>query len=116
MLAGNGDTVGYLLTLAMLSAYTVLLVFLRYRIARSCGIGFGWCAAAKDRSYKEGDTPTYGRMAAATHLRPNYRLLLRRRLRYAMRNAQLRMMASHAVHLDRDCGATREHSIDLMLV
>src|SRR6185369_16182906 len=41
MLAGSGDTFGYLLSLAMLSAYTVLLVFLSYRIARRAALGLG---------------------------------------------------------------------------
>jgi hypothetical protein len=90
MLAGSGDTFGYLLSLAMLSAYTVVLVFLSYRIARRSALGLGGASTAKVvttrlklRHMADGSCHSFRQLSA----------VIEKELRYAMRNAQLRMLA-----------------------
>ena len=91
MLAGSGDTFGYLLSLAMLSAYTVLLVFLSYRIARRAALGLGGARRRKVITTKA-ETPAYGGWQLPL-VSGQLSAVIEKELRYAMRNAQLRMLA-----------------------
>jgi hypothetical protein len=89
---GPGGGAAYLLALLTLVAYTVTFVFLTYLIARRAALGAG---GAK-RVYVKARTP--GRVEIQTgwqlpFLSPQISAIVEKELRYAMRNAQLRMMA-----------------------
>jgi hypothetical protein len=89
----RGGRSAYLLSLAVLAGYTVVLVFVTYLIARRAALGAGGARRAAVRTpLPEG--------ARAMHtgwqlpfLSAPISAVIEKELRYAMRNAQLRMMA-----------------------
>ena len=85
------DPLGYVLALATLGAYTIVLVIATYWIARRAALGLegrrrGPAAAAtvKDKNYSGWELPL---------LSPHISAVVEKELRYIMRNAQIRMMA-----------------------
>lgn len=88
-----GDSMAYILALLTLAAYTSLLVFVTYRIARRSALGIGGAkrpAAAKLSHEK------FAEQDAGWHLpfvSAELSALLEKEMRYAMRNAQVRMLA-----------------------
>ncbi len=88
-----GDSMAYVLGLLTLAAYTSLLVFVTYRIARRSALGIGGAkrpAAAKLSHEK------FAAQDAGWHLpfvSAELSALVEKELRYAMRNAQVRMLA-----------------------
>jgi hypothetical protein len=88
-----GDSMAYILSLLTLAAYTSLLVFVTYRIARRSALGIGGAkrpAAAKLSHEK------FAEQDAGWHLpfvSAELSALLEKELRYALRNAQVRMLA-----------------------
>jgi hypothetical protein len=90
-LRGGGER-AYALALAVLAGYTVLLVFVTYLIARRAALGAGGERRATMRA------PAAKVAAAHTGwqlplLSPQISAVVEKELRYATRNAQLRMMA-----------------------
>lgn len=89
---GTGGGPAYMLALLTLVAYTLIFVFVTYLIARRAALGAG---GAKRASVK---ARTRGRTEIQTgwqlpFLSPQISAVVEKELRYAMRNAQLRMMA-----------------------
>lgn len=88
-----GGEGGYVLALSVLLGYTIILVFVTYLIARRAALGAGGARRASVQTrIPEG--------AAAMHmgwqlpfLNAPISAVIEKELRYAMRNAQLRMMA-----------------------
>jgi len=88
--AGGGGT--YLLALLALFGYTTVLFWISYLIARRAALGAG--------GTKRATTPTRADSGHVKHtgwqlplLSPQISAVIEKELRYAMRNAQLRMMA-----------------------
>ena len=91
LLAGIDDPATYAFFLATLTAYAVLLVMATYWIARRAALGFGGSQRRRVPS---------GNEELAVHtgwqlpfVSPQLSAVIEKELRYAMRNAQLRMMA-----------------------
>ena len=89
----RGGEGSYLLALAVLAAYTLVLIFVTYLIASRAALGAG---GAK-RSAVRTDAPEGAAGVQAGWLLPflsaPISAVIEKELRYAMRNAQLRMMA-----------------------
>jgi len=88
----SADPAAYLLAVVTLSAYTILLIAATYWIARRAALGFG---GEKRRKVSPGATtnlPAYTGWRVP-FLSPELSAVVEKELRYAMRNAQLRMMS-----------------------
>ena len=88
-----GGERAYALSLLALAAYTIILVFVTYLIARRAALGAGGMKRAAKRTRMQGDATA---MQTGWHLpllSPQISAIIEKELRYAMRNAQLRMMA-----------------------
>jgi hypothetical protein len=88
-----GGERAYALSLLALATYTIILVFVTYLIARRAALGAGGMKRAAKRTRMQGDATT---MQTGWHLpllSPQISAIIEKELRYAMRNAQLRMMA-----------------------
>lgn len=92
LLGGHqGDTLAYAMSFLTLSAYAVLLIVSTYRIARRAALGLEGKRRPKDpvqSSTLEGYTGW-----RLPFVPPDLAALIEKEIRYAMRNAQVRMMA-----------------------
>jgi hypothetical protein len=87
-----GGTRAFALSLAVLAGYTFILVFVTYLIARRAALGAG----GMKRAAVALKAPLDASVAAGWQLpflSPQISAIVEKELRYAMRNAQLRMMA-----------------------
>jgi hypothetical protein len=89
---GAGGGYAYMLALLTLALYTLVFVFITYLIARRAALGAGGARRASVKAR------TQGRVEIQTgwqlpFLSPQISAIIEKELRYAMRNAQLRMMA-----------------------
>jgi hypothetical protein len=91
LLAGNNDAATYAFFLAILSAYAVLLVVATYWIARRAALGFGGSQRRRIANANEELAVHSGWQLP--FISPQLSAVIEKELRYAMRNAQLRMMA-----------------------
>ncbi len=82
----------YALALGVLAGYTIILVFVTYLIARRAALGAGGAkhASLSKKTQGEGLVPTGWQLP---FLSAPISAVIEKELRYAMRNAQLRMMA-----------------------
>jgi hypothetical protein len=88
-----GDSMAYIIALLTLAAYTSLLVFVTYRIARRSALGIG---GTKRPAVAKLSHEKFAEQDAGWHLpfvSAELSALLEKELRYAMRNAQVRMLA-----------------------
>ena len=88
-----GDSMAYILALLTLAADTSLLVFVTYRIARRSALGIG---GAKRPAAAKLSREKFAEQDAGWHLpfvSAELSALLEKELRYALRNAQVRMLA-----------------------
>ena len=81
----------YLLALGALSAYAILLVFATYRIARRSVVGKTGAQGANTKANAALRSEVYTGWTTP-FLSPQLSAIVEKELRYAMRNAQLRMM------------------------
>jgi hypothetical protein len=87
-----GGTRAFALSLVVLAGYTLILVFVTYLIARRAALGAG----GMKRASSPVRTPLDASVRAGWQLpflSPQISAIIEKELRYAMRNAQLRMMA-----------------------
>ena len=80
------------LSLLALAVYTIILVFVTYLIARRAALGAGGMKRAAVQTRKQGEAKA-GTGWQLPFLSPQISAIIEKELRYAMRNAQLRMMA-----------------------
>lgn len=94
MLAGNqaGDTLGYAISFLTLSAYAVLLLASTYRISRRVALGLEGRRRPRDPAERKLSVEGYTGWQLPFIPR-DLSALIEKELRYAMRNAQVRMMA-----------------------
>lgn len=93
LLTGDAsDPFAYLLAFASLTAYTIILIAGTYWIARRAALGLGGATKAKVVSRVNPDLPVYTGWQLPL-LSPELSAIVEKELRYATRNAQLRMMA-----------------------
>jgi hypothetical protein len=87
-----GGERAFALALVVLAAYTLILIFVTYLIARRAALGAGGMkrASVPARSLGDAAAPTGWQVP---FLSPQISAIIEKELRYAMRNAQLRMMA-----------------------
>jgi hypothetical protein len=90
LLAGSNDTAGYLLSFVTLSAYTVLIVIFTYWTARRSALGLGGERKRKV-VIEEGETHGYSGWEIPL-VSPQLAAVIEKELRYALRNAQIRML------------------------
>jgi hypothetical protein len=91
LLAGTYDPLGYALAFATLSGYAILVVIATYLIARRSALGLGGTRRRKAIADNvETPVPTGWQLPLVS---PQLSAVIEKELRYAMRNAQLRMMA-----------------------
>jgi len=88
----SADPVTYLLALVTLSAYTIVLIVATYWIARRAALGFGGEKRTKISPTASAKLPAYSGWQLPL-LSPELSAVVEKELRYAMRNAQLRMMS-----------------------
>jgi hypothetical protein len=88
--AGGGYV--YLLALLTLTGYTLGFVFITYLIARRAALGSGGAKRASSQTRTRGETLIHTGWQLP-FLSPQISAIIEKELRYAMRNAQLRMMA-----------------------
>src|SRR4029077_16344478 len=88
----SADPAAYLLALITLSAYTIVLILATYWIARRAALGFGGEKRPKLSQVASANTPAYSGWQLPL-LSPELSAVVEKELRYAMRNAQLRMMS-----------------------
>ena len=88
----SADPVTYLLAFVSLSAYTVVLIVATYWIARRAALGFGGEKRTKISPTASAKLPAYSGWQLPL-LSPELSAVVEKELRYAMRNAQLRMMS-----------------------
>ncbi|HEX8721336.1 MAG TPA: hypothetical protein VF736_11940 [Pyrinomonadaceae bacterium] len=100
-----GDAGALLLSLLTLGGYAAACVLLSYRVARRTALGLGG-GGGGGRSKKRAPEPARGAAAAEAYAgwgvplaSPQFSALLEKELRYALRNAQLRVIALMAVGL-----------------
>src|SRR5947209_659980 len=88
----EGGSGVYALSLLTLAAYTCLFVVVTYFIARRAALGAGGAKreSAQTRTHVKTELPTGWQLP---FLSPQISAVIEKELRYAMRNAQLRMMA-----------------------
>ena len=91
LLAGTPDPATYTFFLAALSAYTVLLVVATYWIARRAALGLGGSQRRRVTTENQ-EVPTHTGWQLPL-ISPQLSAVIEKELRYAVRNAQLRMMA-----------------------
>ncbi|HUQ31739.1 MAG TPA: hypothetical protein VM095_06445, partial [Pyrinomonadaceae bacterium] len=82
----------YALSMMALAGYTLLLVFVTYLVARRAALGAGGERRVSTRAQAERET-TAQTGWQLPFLSPQISAVVEKELRYAMRNAQLRMMA-----------------------
>jgi hypothetical protein len=87
----TSDPVGYSLAFVTLTAYAVLLLLGTYWVARRSALGLGGQRRRKAVA-KESESPTYTGWQLPW-VSSDLAAIIEKELRYAMRNAQLRMMA-----------------------
>jgi hypothetical protein len=91
LLTGSNDSVGYLLSFVTLSAYAILMIIFTYWIARRAALGLG---GERKRKIVVEETPTSGYSGWQVPLvSPQLAAVIEKELRYALRNAQIRMLA-----------------------
>ena len=90
--SGNADNLTYGAAFATLSAYGVALICFTYVIARRAALGFEGRRKRKAEIETRTDVPLYGGWKLPL-LPPDLSAVVEKELRYAMRNAQMRMMA-----------------------
>jgi hypothetical protein len=88
----SSDPLGYLLAFVTLSAYTTILLIATFWIARRAAIGSGGARRPKVATIVSADMPAYTGWQLPL-LSPELSAVVEKELRYAMRNAQLRMMS-----------------------
>jgi len=91
LIAGTHDPATYAFFLAVLSAYAVVLVVATYWIARRAALGLG--GAQRRRVTTENQQVPVHTGWQLPFISPQLSAVIEKELRYAMRNAQLRMMA-----------------------
>ena len=89
---GARNSLEYALAFATLSGYTILLIAGTYWIARRAALGLGGRRRAKATAGANLDTSVYAGWQLPL-VSPELSALIEKELRYAMRNAQIRMMA-----------------------
>jgi hypothetical protein len=87
-----GYRLEYALAFLLLSAYTIALIAGTYWIARRAALGLGGRRKPKAASETNLDVPTYTGWQLPL-LPPDLSAVVEKELRYALRNAQIRMMA-----------------------
>jgi hypothetical protein len=87
-----GGEGAYALSMMTLAGYTLLLVFVTYLVARRAALGAGGERRASTRVQAKRET-TAQTGWQLPYLSPQISAVVEKELRYAMRNAQLRMMA-----------------------
>ena len=93
MLAGNqGDTLAYAISFLTLSAYAVLLIASTYRMARRAALGLEGRRRPRDPAEQSSTLEGYTGWRLP-FVPPDLAALIEKEIRYAMRNAQVRMMA-----------------------
>lgn len=88
----SADPLAFLLALITLSAYTVVLILATYWIARRSALGFGGEKRPKLSPTASANLPAYSGWQLPL-LSPELSAVVEKELRYALRNAQLRMMS-----------------------
>jgi hypothetical protein len=88
----SADPAAYLLAVVTLSGYTILLIAATYWIARRAALGFGGEKRRKVSPDATTNLPAYTGWRVP-FLSPELSAVVEKELRYAMRNAQLRMMS-----------------------
>lgn len=91
-LSATGISIGYLLALLTLAAYTMAFVVITYLIARRAALGAGGAKRASLQVRARGDSSPHSGWQLP-FISPQLAAVVEKELRYAMRNAQLRMMA-----------------------
>jgi hypothetical protein len=86
------DYLDYVLAFLTLSAYTILLVLGTYWIARRAALGLGGRRRVKTVAGPDVDSPVYVGWQLPL-LSPELSAIVEKELRYALRNAQVKMMA-----------------------
>jgi hypothetical protein len=86
------DSLGYGLAFAPLSVYSIVLIALTYVIARRAALGVEGRRKRKAEVEARADLPQYAGWKLPL-LSPDLSAVVEKELRYAMRNAQMRMMA-----------------------
>jgi len=86
------DSLGYGLAFATLSVYSIALIALTYAIARRSALGVEGRRKRKAEVEARADLPQYAGWKLPL-LSPDLSAVVEKELRYAMRNAQMRMMA-----------------------
>ena len=93
LLAGNqGDTLAYAISFLTLSAYAVLLIVSTYRLARRAALGLEGRRRPRDPAEQSSTLEGYTGWRLP-FVPPDLAALIEKEIRYAMRNAQVRMMA-----------------------
>ena len=93
MLAGyQGDTLAYLISFLTLSAYAVFVITITYRLARRAALGLEGRRRPKDPGEQSSILEGYTGWRLP-FVAPDLSALIEKEIRYAMRNAQVRMMA-----------------------
>jgi hypothetical protein len=93
LLAGNeGDTLAYAISFLTLSAYAVLLIVSTYRLARRAALGLEGRRRQRDPAEQSSTLQGYTGWRLP-FIPPDLSALIEKEIRYAMRNAQVRMMA-----------------------
>ncbi|HEU4508955.1 MAG TPA: ABC transporter permease [Pyrinomonadaceae bacterium] len=93
MLSGSeGDTLAYAISFLTLSAYAVLLIVSTYRIARRAALGLEGRRRPRDPAAQSATLEGYTGWRLP-FVSPDLSALIEKEIRYAMRNAQVRMMA-----------------------
>jgi hypothetical protein len=89
---GAGGVYVYLLALLTLAGYTLTFIFITYLIARRAALGAGGAKRASVKTRAQGKTEIQTGWLLP-FLSPQISAIIEKELRYAMRNAQLRVMA-----------------------
>jgi len=87
-----GDTLAYAISFLTLTAYGLVLIISTYRIARRTALGLEGRRRRRDASMQNGQLEGYTGWRLP-FLSPDLAALTEKEIRYAMRNAQVRMMA-----------------------
>jgi hypothetical protein len=91
LLAGTADPLTYAFFLATLSAYSILVIIATYWISRRAALGLGGSRRRRVTTDNQEVAPHTGWQLPL--IPPQLSAVIEKELRYAMRNAQLRMMA-----------------------
>ena len=90
--SSNNDSFGFGVAFATLSAYAIALIAVTYVIARRAALGFEGRRKRKAEVETRTDTPQYGGWNLP-FVSADLSAIIEKELRYATRNAQMRMMA-----------------------